>query len=80
MKVLVEKMFMFVELVWLTYIEDNNANIRHVLFTLYCTYVVYMCLSIQYIFFREIKDKERDREVEDGAVQPEEESDDDDDD
>ena len=84
MKVLVEKTFTFVELVWLAYIDDNKADIRHVLFILYCTFVVYMCLSIQYIVFREIEEEETsdtDREeVEDGAVLPEEESDDDDDD
>ena len=75
---------MFVELVWSAYIDDNKADIRHVLFTLYCTFVVYMCASIQYIVFREIEEEETsdtDREeVEDGAVLPEEESDDDDDD
>ena len=47
MKVVVEKKtFTFVELAWSAYIDDNKADIRHALFILYCTFVVYMCLSI----------------------------------
>ena len=40
MKVLVEKTFTFVELVWSTYIDDNKADIRHVSYIiLYFTHV-----------------------------------------
>jgi hypothetical protein len=71
MKVLVEKTFKFVELVWTAYVDDNKPDIR---------YVSYITLYFKFFIFREIEDEETgdlDGEVEDGTLLSEGESDDD---
>ena len=65
MKVLVEKMFKFVELVWSVYISDNKPDIRYISCITLCTYQFY-------VVFRPIEDEEPSdtdgEEVEDGTA------------
>lgn len=81
MKVLVEKKFEFVELVWSAYVAHNKPDIRYVIIVYVYIHITTLLLYMYFFVFRPIEDEEPSgtggEEVEDGTALSDADSDDD---